>query len=275
MGKGHLTDVAYWDRNWASRPAPDPLDPARPGLNGTMSRSLHRFFERFFVKLAVKPGDLIVEAGSGGSIILPYFKTQFQLRAEGIENSPVGTETSRAIAAKSGVETPIHDADLFKLPPHLLQRYDIVFSYGLVEHFLPTTLILDQLKSIARPGGHLVTLIPNMRGVVGWLQKVANPEVFAIHVPLSAAELAQAHRDSGLEVIEYGYIMTVNFSAINFAGSGRLLSGAGPRLASWGSKLVWLAESLRFPEMPNALTSPYAFVIARKKTELSKLPHSG
>ena len=264
MSDGHLTDVAYWDRNWATRPSPDPLDPESPGLNGTRERSLHRFFTSAFAKLAVKPGDLIVEAGSGGSVILPYFKTQFGLRAEGIENSPVGAETSLNIAAKSGVETPIHAADLFDLPENLLQRYDVVFSYGLVEHFRPTTLILDQLRAVARPGGHLVTLIPNMRGLMGWFQQIANREVFDIHVPLSASELAQAHRDSGLEVIGYGYIMTVNFSAINFTGRETLISRIGPRLASWSSKLVWLAELLGCPEIPNSLTSPYAFVLARK-----------
>lgn len=264
MSEGHLTDVAYWDRNWNDRPIPDPLDPASPGLNGTLWRGLHRFFQRSFARLGVKPGDLIVEAGSGGSVILPYFSTQFQLRAEGIENSPAGIQTSRAIAAKCGVDTPIHNADLFKLPTSLMARYDIVFSYGLVEHFRPTTIILDRLRDIARPGGHLVTIIPNMRGLMGWCQKAANPEVFAIHVPLSAAELAQAHRGSGLEVIAQGYLMTVNFSAINFSGPNRLVARLGPRLASWTSKAVWLAERLGFPEMPNALTSPYAFVIARK-----------
>ena len=260
----HLTDVAYWDRSWSGRPVPKPLDPEAAGLNGTLQRSLHKFFTEVFGKIGIERGERIVEAGSGGSIILPYFNSQFGLRAEGIENSSAGTGMSLAIAAKAGVDTPIHDADLFDLPPHLLQRYDIVFSYGLVEHFRPTTVILDRLNAITRPGGHLVTLIPNMRGLMGRIQKIANPDVYAIHVPLNARNLADAHRASGLEVLESGYFMTANFSAINFAGSRRISQKYGQRLASWSSKSIWLLEQLGMPQIPNSLTSPYAFTIARK-----------
>lgn len=265
MRHSHLTNVAYWDRNWANRPVPDALDPLAPGLNATLARSLHKFFSQALETIGAKRGDLIVEAGSGGSIILPYLSTRFGLRAEGIENSRIGSDMSRAIAAKTGVDTPIHEADLFNVPQQLLQRYDIVFSYGLVEHFQPTTLILDRLGDIARPGGHLITIVPNMRGLIGALQKLADPETYEIHVPLSANDLAQAHRDSGFDVIESGYLMTANFSVVNFAGSHWFASHAGPRLASWASKLVWLAERFVMPELPNGLTSPYAFVLARKQ----------
>ena len=265
-----LTDVAYWDRAWSGRETPAPLDPDAPGLNGTLQRSLHRFFTAAFGKIGASKGDSILEAGAGGSVILPYFRSRFGLQAEGIENSPVGAELSRAIAEASGIQTPIHHGDLFDPPAHLLQRYDVVFSYGLVEHFRPTTLILDALARIARPEGHLLTIIPNMRGSVGFLQKLANPAVYEVHVPLNVSELVQAHEACGMRVINSGYLMTVNFGVINFTGARPVAAAIGPRLSSWSSKLVWQAERLGFPEFPNATTSPYIFVIARKRKDAGR-----
>jgi len=265
MNDKHLTDVDYWDRNWAGRPITDPLDPDAAGLNGTQSRSLHRLFTRLFRKIGITAGARIVEAGCGGSTLLPYFRKEFGLTAEGFDNSPVGLDLSNAIARRIGIETPVYLADIFALPEHLRERYDVVFSYGLAEHFNPTTLIVEALAPLARPGGHVLTVIPNMRGALGLFQKLANPEVYAIHVPLTALDLRRAHEACGLRIVDVGYLMTANFSAINFQGSGPALGWAGPRLASWSSKAFWLLERFGLPEIPNALTSPYIYVLAQAK----------
>jgi 2-polyprenyl-3-methyl-5-hydroxy-6-metoxy-1,4-benzoquinol methylase len=264
MNDKHLTDVDYWDRNWSERPVTGPLDPQARGLNGTPSRSLHRFFKRIFSKINVDAGNLIAEAGCGGSAILPYFHTEFGFQAEGIDNSSVGLNLSRTIARQSGIDTPVQMADVFNLPAELRERYDIVFSYGLAEHFRPTTLILKALSKLARPGGHVLTLVPNMSGALGLLQRLANPEVYAIHVPLTERDLALAHEQSDLKLIEAGYLMTANFSAINFQGANTIASQIGPRLASWTSKAFWILESAGMPEMPNRLTSPYVYALAQK-----------
>jgi hypothetical protein len=66
--------------------------------------------------------------------------------------------------------------------------------------------------------------------------------------------------------VEAGYFMTANFSAINFQGRRGAIGWAGPRLAAWSSKAFWLLERFGIPEMPNPITSPYAYVLAQKKT---------
>jgi SAM-dependent methyltransferase len=187
------------------------------------------------------------------------------LRAEGIDSSPKGCALSEAIARKSGIDTPIHQADMFKLPETLRGCFDIVFSAGLVEHFQPTTLAVDALAELVRPGGHLVTTVPNMRGLIGFIQKYADRDVYDLHVPLGAIDLAAAHRASGLDVIDVGYLMTVNFGVIADSGKSSELSlRVRERLTSWASKSVWLLEQFGLPELPNPITSPYAYAIARK-----------
>jgi 2-polyprenyl-3-methyl-5-hydroxy-6-metoxy-1,4-benzoquinol methylase len=260
----HLTDIAYWDKIWADRAAPDPLDPAKPGLNNAVPHAFHRLFSRTFDLMGIQPGNSIVEVGCGGSTMLPYFTKTFGLRAEGIDSSPKGCALSDAIARKSGINTPIHQVDMFDLPTNLQGCFDIVFSAGLVEHFQPTTLAVDALAKLVRPGGHVVTTVPNMRGLVGFIQKYVDRDVYNLHVPLSATDLAAAHRASGLDVIDGGYLMTVNFGVIAASGESSDISRrVRERLTSWASKSVWLLEQFGFPELPNPITSPYAYTIAR------------
>jgi SAM-dependent methyltransferase len=260
-----LTDTQYWDRTWANQVIPDPLDPAQKGLNGVLSRSLHQFFDSLFQSLDARPGDLLLEAGCGGSVFLPYFRNRFGFAAEGLDNSEEGCQLSEAIAAKSGIETPIFLGDVLNPPEHLVNRYKIVWSAGLVEHFRPTTAVLSALTSLLQPSGYLITLVPNMHGAVGALQRLIDPAVFALHVPLSPETLAAAHHACGLQISIARYLMTAYFSVLNFDGPDcRVPKRVGLRVASWTSKAIWICERLGLPSIPNRITSPYVAVVARK-----------
>lgn len=260
-----LTDVAYWNNIWRDRPIPGPMDPDTPGLNGVHPRSFHRFFEAQVRDLGLKPGDLICEAGGGGSVKLPYLAKRWGLRAEVLDNSEEGCALSRAIADKAGIDTPVHCVDVFQPPEMLRERYRYVMSFGLAEHFRPTSLIINALSALIAPSGYIMTLVPNMRGSVGWVQKLVDPGVYNVHVPLSPDDLAAAHRECGLEVLQAGHLMTACYGVVNFSGKDcRVNERLGLRLASCVSKTVWLLESAGMPSFPNAVTSPYVYVIAQK-----------
>lgn len=260
-----LTDTDYWNQIWAKRVVPSPLLPAAPGLNGAVNRALHRFLSQAMTRIGVMPQHRVLEAGCGGSVILPYLVQQFSVVAEGIDYSEEGCELSRAIAARSGVETTIHQCDMFNPPDHLLGRYDVVFSAGLVEHFDPTSRAITALQRLLASGGHLITLVPNMTALPGLLQYIASPKIYAGHVALDLSRLAQAHQSVDMQILDAGYLMTVNFGAINFTDASRSFAHRfGPRLSSWASKAVWMMQAAGLPEMPNGWTSPYVFVIARK-----------
>jgi hypothetical protein len=89
--------------------------------------------------------------------------------------------------------------------------------------------------------------------------------VYRVHVPLSPAQLAQAHRDCGLAVHTAVHLMTANFSVVNFSGPhSRVPPRLGLRLASWASKAVWSLQRIGMPELPNGWTSPYVVVAAQR-----------
>jgi 2-polyprenyl-3-methyl-5-hydroxy-6-metoxy-1,4-benzoquinol methylase len=260
-----LTDAQYWDRTWAGRAIPQPLDSRGRGLNSTVPRRWRRFFSQVFASLGIRAGDRLLEAGCGGSVFLPYFVREYGLAAEGLDNSPEGCELSGAIARRSGFFTPIHFGDVLHPDAALLGQYRVVFSVGLAEHFMPTTSIISALSAFLQPSGCLITVVPNMHGIVGTLQKLVDPAIYSIHVPLSPAELAEAHRASGLSVLSAQHLMTANFSIVNFSGpDARLPPAIGLRLASWTSKLIWTLERAGLPEFPNGWTSPYVVVVAQR-----------
>jgi 2-polyprenyl-3-methyl-5-hydroxy-6-metoxy-1,4-benzoquinol methylase len=262
-----LTDPHYWDRTWAGRAIPPPLAPRGRGLNATVPRRWHRFFSQLFGCLGIGAGDRMLEAGCGGSVFLPYFVREYGLEAEGLDNSHEGCELSGAIARHSGLSTPIHFGDVLHPDVSLLGRYRAVFSFGLAEHFTPTTSIIRALSGYLQPSGWLITVVPNMHGMVGMLQRLIDPAVYGVHVPLSPAVLAEAHRACGLSVLRAEHFMTANFSVVNFSGPrARVPPGIGLRLASWSSKLIWALERAGVPEFPNRWTSPYVVVVGQRAT---------
>ena len=150
------------------------------------------------------------------------------------------------------------------------RQYDVVFSFGLVEHFDDTPGIVRRLARFARPGGAVLTLIPNMRGVVGTVQKALSREIYDIHVPLSAAALSEAHAAAGLALRAGGYLMPAHFGVCNAGPSRRGGEAAHVvrQLAYRGTvalstALLWVDETIkRIPA--SEMMSPYAFALATK-----------
>jgi hypothetical protein len=148
----------------------------------------------------------------------------------------------------------------------LLGNFDLVVSFGVVEHYRDTAATLGAFARFVRGTGSLVTIIPNMRGLTGDLQRVMNATVYEIHEPLGKDELLAAHEQAGLAA-SCRYFMTVNAGVVNLQGldphrastrwKGRLMTGL-----TQISKLVWsIEEPLRLPA--TAALSPYIVCVAR------------
>src|SRR5437879_3228360 len=162
----------YWDLSWrAETRLPETFDPAVRGLRGLFRRQFHRFFVERLAPLA-STGATLIEIGCGRSQLLPYFAKNFGFRVAGLDYSAVGCEKARGILERDGIPGDIFCGDLWTFDAFPEPGYDVVFSFGLVEHFEETSAAIRGLARFARAGGVVLTLIPNMRGAVGALQKV-------------------------------------------------------------------------------------------------------
>jgi|ERR1035437_326794 SAM-dependent methyltransferase len=79
---------------------------------------------------------------------------------------------------KSG-DITIIEADVFSYEPQ--EHYDLVCSFGFIEHFTDLEQVLCAHLKFMRPGGILLMTLPNFRGVNGLIQKIFDPATLALH----------------------------------------------------------------------------------------------
>lgn len=61
------------------------------------------------------------------------------------------------------------------------KKYDLVFSLGLMEHFIDTKAIIKRHMDYLNPGGELLIVIPNFRGLNGWIQRKFDRPNYDVH----------------------------------------------------------------------------------------------
>jgi SAM-dependent methyltransferase len=206
----------------------------------------------------------LLEVGCGGSVFLPYFRSEYGFEITGLDYSEIGCEKSRAIQNAANIPADIHQGDMFEPPGGLPGAFDFVCSFGLVEHFRPTETAISALAQFCRPGGYLLTTVPNLCGILGDIQSKMNREIYDQHVPLSLEELGNAHLRAGLQVIECAPIGTLNMMVLNFSGPKSWIPEViGLPLAAFVSRVAWALHRGGLPERPSLRLSPYLGCLSR------------
>lgn len=102
-------------------------------------------------------------------------------------------------------DVKIIEADIFSYEPKDL--YDLVCSFGLIEHFTDLQTILACHLKFMKPNAVLLITLPNFVGVNGWLQYLFDPENLAIHnlKIMDINLLKSALNDLGMKNIEVKY----------------------------------------------------------------------
>jgi 2-polyprenyl-3-methyl-5-hydroxy-6-metoxy-1,4-benzoquinol methylase len=266
-----LSDKEYWSGKYAPDSLLRPVNPRETGLRNYFRRYRHREFSKWLTKLGIGPGAKLIEVGAGGSVWLEYFAAEHRLDVTGLDYSETGCAAAEYVLNRSQLQGRVVCADLFDPPEELKSSFDILSSFGLVEHFSPTSGCLAACADFLKPGGAMLTVVPNLAGLNGAGIKFFDPKVYQIHVPLSAESLRQAHIDAGLEVLECCYLTPFWFSdwrvpADDPRRSRRLLrNGLYYPLAALAAG-VWAVDDLIGNRLPGSrLLSPWVLCWARKR----------
>lgn len=253
-----ITTPDYWENTWAHTDVPDPIDPRDDTPENYYYRVMHTLFTRVLGEHCAADARLI-EIGCGGSRWLPYFHRAFGYDVSGIDYTVAGVCLSQAILDKAGVTGRIVQGDLFDPPPDWIGRFDVVVSFGLVEHFENTSQVVSACARYLRPGGRMITLVPTMHGLYGLAYRLLRPAVYHRHIPHSRETLAQSHTDAGLDITHCDYVLGLPGMISAPASSGLL-----GRMAFAASRLYWKLERSGWGILPNHWTSPYALCFATK-----------
>jgi 2-polyprenyl-3-methyl-5-hydroxy-6-metoxy-1,4-benzoquinol methylase len=202
---------AYWTSVWENSELNPAIDIQSKDMHFYPQRATLKIFDRILKDVPLK-GKKLVEIGCGNSSWLPYFSKQYGLDVYGIDYSEEGCEQAEKILQRENVEGTIYCTDAFNPADDLHSEFDIVISFGVVEHFSDTAATLNAFSKYLRPGGLLITAIPNMSGFNGWLHKMMNRPLYDIHVPLDKNQLASAVRNAGLNEIMTVYYIGVSLN---------------------------------------------------------------
>jgi SAM-dependent methyltransferase len=71
------------------------------------------------------------------------------------------------------------ESDLFNFKTQ--KKYDLVFSYGFIEHFEDTKKVINKHWDLVNPRGKMIIIFPNLLGLNGIFQLLFDPENMSIH----------------------------------------------------------------------------------------------
>lgn len=253
-----ITTPDYWEDVWAYSDVPDAIDPSNNSPENYIYQYLHKLFEKT-LGLDRPVGAKLIEIGCGGSRWLPYFKLTFGYDVTGIDYTEAGVRLAHAVLDKAGVNGSIIQGNLFDPPPNCIGQFDVLVSFGVLEHFEDTAQVACACARYLRPGGRMITLVPTMQGLYGWAYRLLRPAIYRKHLPQSRESLAKAHADADLEVNYCDYVL--GFPGIISAPTSSKLNG---RMAYAASCFYWKLERRGLGLPPNRWTSPYALCIATK-----------
>jgi SAM-dependent methyltransferase len=224
LGESPHTSLASHD-DWALRGA---AVPSRIDVSATCH--FRQQARKIDEAISGRRYETILELGVYPGQILAYLAMAHGLRATGLEYV-----SKQAVAVRSAFpEVEVLEGDLLTDGwRRNARQWDIVCSFGLVEHWEdPRVPIARQLPLVA-PSGTCIIAIPNHSGPYGALMKALDPEMHARHSGISCIQLASAFRDVAGDEWEISFCDTVE-------GAGFWNCGVADWVAKRGRAPRWI-----------------------------------
>jgi 2-polyprenyl-3-methyl-5-hydroxy-6-metoxy-1,4-benzoquinol methylase len=167
---GRKTQQAHWDAAWQSS--------VRPRLPSRLS--VGTFNITSLLRRHVRPGYRYMEIGCAPGKLLAWVAEILQADVAGLDYSEVGITHCRRLFKALNLDIPLYHQDFFN---HTVpgESFDVVTSFGFIEHFDDPAPAVDRHLQLVKPGGVAIITIPNYGGVYGMLQSWCDPENLALH----------------------------------------------------------------------------------------------
>jgi trans-aconitate methyltransferase len=245
----NLTDRSFWKAFWESR----------KGLIFYIKPNY--VFGNILAKLiAEKNIKNAIELGGFPGYYATYLKKYQQLDTT-LFDYYIHQDLINQLLEKNGLQPgDIHiiEADLFKYQPEKL--YDMVLSFGLIEHFNDTKAIIETHLQFLKPGGVLFITLPNFKSVNGWVQRKFDKENYDKHNinSMDLQLLTDCCKQLGLKEIESYYHGRFTVWLENKSEQSKLAKAI--------VKTIWLAGKVATKIIPveSKSLSPYIVLKAVK-----------
>ncbi|OKS89486.1 class I SAM-dependent methyltransferase [Mucilaginibacter polytrichastri] len=242
-----LTDRNFWANYWESKKG--------LAFKVPTTYTFHKLLKSVLDKNQISTA---IELGGFPGYYAIFLKKYFSIDATLFDfyvHKPVLNEV---LAANDLVEKDIKviEGDLFQYPSE--QKYDLVLSAGLIEHFNDTQDIIARHVNFLKPGGTLFITLPNFTGVNGWVQRTYDADNYSKHNinSMNPQLLADCCKALGLKDVQSYYYGKYSIWLENKEQQ------SAPVKAFF--KLLWLAGKVVTKIIPveSKLMSPYIVVTA-------------
>ena len=128
--------------------------------------------------------------------------------------------------------------DLFDRSHLPARAFDVVYSGGYLDRLPSTRATLERFGELVACDGVVVTVVPNLRGLNGALQTLADRDIFARHVVHTPETLDAAHAAAGLVPVERTrYLDLVDLGCVDWTRVSTRLPRPLWRAVSYGLTL--------------------------------------
>ncbi len=217
------------------------------------------FADLFEKYLSPDPQKSILEIGCAGGDFLCFLAKKYHYQAYGVDYSDE-IETTRALFAYNNMLEPtLYKEDLFSWNPD--RQFDIVCSFGFLEHFDDPKSVIEKHLNLLSPGGMLIITIPHfahLQYLFHWLidrdnLKKHNAKIMKVNA------IKNALLGLPLEIKYLKFYRTFGFwsERKNFKWWERAINW---KIQTFGR----IINKLIGPNHPNPLFSPHLVLIARK-----------
>jgi len=166
-----LTEITFWDYYWANVELPSTVN-----LDFSFERCLT---ETLKSNLSGIKGE-VLEAGCAPGKWLDFMAKEFGFKLNGIEYSKAGVNSTLRKFQLLGLDSDTFLAGDF-LQMKLCRRFDIVMSFGFIEHFTNADEVAKLHLLWLKPGGTLKLGVPNFSGINFLIQKMLDKTVLDKH----------------------------------------------------------------------------------------------
>jgi SAM-dependent methyltransferase len=263
--KERLAEKSHWDETWENLSPPLRVNKLR--------YSEYRFAKLFERALEnERRRDIkVLEVGCGGSRWMPLFYRELKVKGVfGFDYSQIGCRVTQANLEFLGAQEAARRVvcgDIFN-PPFKEESFDVVYSLGFIEHFEHPDDILKLMAGLLKPGGLLITVVPNYVGLTGRVAERVDPNMYRIHRKITLEEFAAWHRALKLGLVKIGYFGSFSLTASVIwshferrSPAHKICSRILTRVINVGITLPLRVIPL---EMESRLFSPHLAAVARK-----------
>lgn len=253
-----LTEVKFWENYWKNCKLPSTVDMAFSFdrcLANELKKNLHDM-----------KGD-VFEVGCAPGKWLAFMAKAFAMNPSGIEYSEAGMiATLENFKILRLAPDSILTGDFFQVKPE--RQFDVVMSFGFIEHFDNVDKVVDLHLQWLKPGGILILGVPNFCGIYFFIQGILDRGILDKHnlKIMNLDYFRSLAARFGLKLVFLNYIGS--FEPSLPIAKHRF----GNPLQFAVRSLLWLARRIRriqmFDHLNNRFISSYILAIYRKDHSL-------